>query len=262
LFTRIAGDNTALMPTEHAQSRWGPDALNGPAVCTFAARALELEFSDPDFRPARFTVDLFKSARSRPTTAVTRLVRSGRRIRVADVEVQQDGVTVARATLVLLRTATPPPGSEWAPPVTFSPPPNAPVESAPAPPWVHSDAIGWSRTISEHQNNTRKQIWSTGVPILPDEPLSAFARAVHVAENTSLATNLGTAGIGYINCDVTVSLSRLPDGPQIGLEAASHITADGISVGTATLYDLAGPFGTGMVTAISNAAAQIDFAKD
>jgi hypothetical protein len=83
---------------------------------------------------------------------------------------------------------------------------------------------------------------------------------VHTAETTSLLTNLGTNGIGYINCDLTLALSRLPDGPQIGLEASSHIAADGISVGTATLYDLDGPFGTGIVTAISNAQAQIDFA--
>ena len=48
---------------------------------------------------------------------------------------------------------------------------------------------------------------------------------------------------------------------ELGIEADNHITADGISVGTATLYDRKGPFGTGMVTAVSNAAAQIDFSK-
>ena len=53
----------------------------------------------------------------------------------------------------------------------------------------------------------------------------------------------------------------LPEGAELGIEADSHITADGISVGTATLYDRKGPYGTGMVTAVSNPAAQIDFAS-
>ena len=35
-----------------------------------------------------------------------------------------------------------------------------------------------------------------------------------------------------------------------------------VGVGTATLFDHAGPFGSGTVTAISNPAAQIDFADD
>jgi hypothetical protein len=33
-------------------------------------------------------------------------------------------------------------------------------------------------------------------------------------------------------------------------------------VGTATLFDRAGAFGSGMVTAVSNPAAQIDFSDD
>jgi hypothetical protein len=48
----------------------------------------------------------------------------------------------------------------------------------------------------------------------------------------------------------------------IGLEADSHWAADGISVGAATLFDRNGAFGTGLVTAVSNPAAQIDFGND
>ena len=98
------------------------------------------------------------------------------------------------------------------------------------------------------------------MPVLPDQPVSSFVHATQSAESTSLLTNLGTDGIGYINCDLTLALARVPEGPQLGIEADTHITADGIAVGTATLYDRNGPYGTGIVTAVSNAAAQIDFA--
>ena len=75
----------------------------------------------------------------------------------------------------------------------------------------------------------------------------------------SLVTNLGTQGIGYINGDLTVALSRLPVGNYIGVQANSHWTSGGVAVGNATLFDDIGPFGIGMVTAVANPAAQIDF---
>ena len=91
---------------------------------------------------------------------------------------------------------------------------------------------------------------------------SPLVNAVYAAEGTSLVTNLGTAGIGYINGDLTVALARLPVDEWIYLQADSHWVADGISTGSATLYDRVGAFGTGVVTAVSNPAAQIDFADD
>ena len=83
-----------------------------------------------------------------------------------------------------------------------------------------------------------------------------------VAEGTSLVTNLGTKGIGYINGDLTVALSRLPLDNWIGIQGDSHWASDGIAVGTATLFDHQGAFGSGMVTAVANPAAQIDFTRD
>jgi hypothetical protein len=46
------------------------------------------------------------------------------------------------------------------------------------------------------------------------------------------------------------------------VQADSHWVSDGVAVGTATLFDESGAFGSGLTTAISNPAAQIDFAHD
>jgi hypothetical protein len=45
------------MPTRFAQSHWGDDHLNGPAVVGLAARTLENHCGSPDFMPARLTAD-------------------------------------------------------------------------------------------------------------------------------------------------------------------------------------------------------------
>ena len=97
------------------------------------------------------------------------------------------------------------------------------------------------------------------IEVVDGDPASPFVRAVVAAEATSLVTNLGTQGIGYINGDLTAALSRLPIGDYVGVQADSHWCGEGISVGAATLFDDVGPFGIGMVTAVANPAARIDF---
>ena len=58
----------AYVPTPFAQSHWGDDHLNGPAVVGLAARELENHCGSPEFMPTRFTADLFRAARNVPTT--------------------------------------------------------------------------------------------------------------------------------------------------------------------------------------------------
>lgn len=97
-----------FQPTRFAQSHWGEDHLNGPALVGLAAHALESAFGLPEFLPARLTVDLFKAARGVPTTTKVALIRDGRRVRNSECELVQDGVTVARATLVQYRRSSAP----------------------------------------------------------------------------------------------------------------------------------------------------------
>ncbi|SIR62695.1 acyl-CoA thioesterase domain-containing protein [Williamsia sterculiae] len=256
-FTRT--DDGDLLPTRYARSRWGAGLLNGPAVVALVAHELERAAGDPELVPGRLTVDLFKAARQAPTTVRTRAIRAGRRIRTTFAEVIQGDTVVAQATLIQYRPSAPPPGTEWAPQTTLDRPPSS--ESGIALPWLFSEPVGWTREIAGHQDDTRKSMWATGLPAIAGEPLTPFVRAASVSESTSLLTNLGTSGIGYINGDLTLALTRAPVGDWVGIRADTHLAADGLSVGTTTLYDQQGAIGTGLVTAISNAQAQIDFGR-
>lgn len=251
-------DDECFLPTVNAQSHWGDDHLNGPAIVGLAARALETAFGLPEFLPARLTVDLFKAARGVPTTTEVTLVREGRRVRNSECEIVQDGVTVARAILVQYRRTAAPRGHEWVPAADFVFP--ADVDET----WIqmHSDGVGWTRTMADHQNAERKCVVNRGIDVVEGWQNTPFVNAVMIAEATSLVTNLGTQGIGYINGDLTVALARLPEGERIGVRADSHWVSDGIAVGAATLFDDAGAFGSGLVTAVGNLVAQIDFTDD
>lgn len=256
-FTQTAEDT--FLPTANAQSHWGDDHLNGPAVVGLGARVLEQTYGHEDFLPARLTVDLFKAARGVHTVARTRLVRDGRRVRNSECELVQDGVVVARGILVQYRRSAPPRGEEWTASIEFTPPSD--VDDA-AFIYVGSDDAAWSHRIADHQNASRKRFLNRSVDAVAGTRNTPFVNAVMAAEGTSLVTNLGSAGVGYINGDLTVALARLPSDDWIGAQGDSHWTADGVSVGTATLFDGQGPFGSGMVTSIANPAAQIDFTDD
>ncbi|MGI9125558.1 MAG: acyl-CoA thioesterase domain-containing protein [Mycobacterium sp.] len=259
----VRGDADLFQPTEYARSGWSDNMINGPALVGLAAQTLEDEFGADGFLPARLTADLFRPAHRVPTAVRTRLVRDGHRLRASDCEILQDDVIVARATMIQYRTSSAPPGQEW---ISTGPGFAVPPVSEGAAYCVGSDAEGWSSSagmgegIEIHQNASRKRVYHRVPEVVGGRPASPFVRAVVAAEATSLVTNMGTLGIGYINGDLTVVLSRLPVGDYVGVQADSHWCAEGISVGAATLSDDLGPFGIGMVTALANPAAQIDFA--
>jgi len=238
-------------------SRWGNDSLNGPAVVGLAARCLERDHGADGFLPTRLTAELFRAAHRVPMEVRTRLVRDGRRIRNADCDVLQDGILVARATMVSYRQSEAPPGQEWVAEDSFP----APVGVSGPVYMVGSDGVEWTPSSAEHQNTARKRVYHRTLDVVRGEPASPFVRAVVAAEATSLVTNLGTRGIGYINGDLTVGMARLPVGDFVGVQADSHWCSEGVAVGAATLFDDDGPFGTAMVTAIANPAAQIDFSS-
>jgi hypothetical protein len=256
-------DGDGFLPTRYAQSHWGDDHLNGPALVGLAARWLEKHTEnhggEPDFMPARLTVDLVRAARGVLTTVTGEVVRDGRRVRSAQCEISQDGRIVARASVLQYRRSAAPPGDLWRAAASF---PAPPPSDEPVLTRMGSAEADWSRSPGHHQNASRKRFMTKPIDVVAGEENSPFVRATVAAESTSLVTNLGTAGVGYINGDLTVGLARLPVAGWIGVQADGHQAFDGVAVGTATLFDEAGPFGSGMITAVANPAVQIDFSND
>ena len=122
---------------------------------------------------------------------------------------------MARATLVQYRRSSAPPGRQWTAPISLVQPPPPDDQILPH---VGSDEAGWTRSPAAHQNDSRKRFYNDGIKVLAGEKNSPFVRAVMIAEATSLVTNLGTHGIGYINGDLTAAFSRLPVDDWIGIQ--------------------------------------------
>ena len=263
-FTTDPDDADVLVPQDLAKSLWGSDQMHGVALSGLLARALERAVSDlgrDDLRAARYTVDLFKAARMRPCRTTTRVVREGNRICLVDATVEQDGVPVARASGLFLKVSEQAPGEVWEPTESPQPPPAdvAPPTDDPHVPMFASAGVGWSDSFGEHQNAGHKTTWQVAVSVIPGERPSGFVAAASVADATSMVTNWGANGVEHINTDITLTLAREPEGVEIGLAAADRVSADGIAVGTATVFDRRGRLGTTVTTSIANVRRGIDF---
>lgn len=246
--------------TEMSVSPWSPNQLGGTAVCGLLARELEWHCPGDDFIPARFTVDLFRPVLNEPIRLYSEVVRDGRRVRVIDAAIIQQDQVRARATVMYVAAGDQPPGQVWQA-TRHLPQPDEPL-TAPegSPPLFKSGDLAWTGDFASGQNSERKSAWHNLPALVEGEPISPFQRAAFVGDATNLVCNWGTEGVGYINSDLTVTLARLPEGPELGILAQDQVAADGIAIATATIYDRTGPLGTCVVTGISNARRQVDLA--
>lgn len=261
----VSDGTETLVPEPRSRSGWGGRGqLRGTAVSGALARAAEqaaagLEDADA-FRPVRWTVDLFRPAALAPGVTTATVVRSGRRLRLVDATFVQDGVVVSRATALLHRTG----GGTGAGAVWTSPPADPPdvpdLEPGEEPMLYCSDGIGWSAEMAEHQNGARKRTWHLPETLVEGEKASPFVRVATVADSANLAGNWGSAGVEFINSDLTLVLERLPDADGgIGLVAEERREDDGIAVLRTSVVDRWGAVGTVVMSTLANSAAAVDF---
>jgi hypothetical protein len=209
-FLRRVGETFA--PTRMANGFWGPkDNLHARVMIGLFAHVIEQRFGEPEFQPARLTVDLYRLPDLAPVTVATRLIRQGGRIKVVEAELFSGDVSSARASCQLLRRTQQPEAPIWSRPTWVVPPPEQ------IPPPEHPFTEKWEMR-----------------PILPPA-----------------ASNASESGLAFINSDVTLYLHRLPVGEWIGYEVTDHQSAEGVAIGHCVLHDVDGPVGFSSCAALA-----------
>ena len=252
-------DGDSYLPSVMARGPWGA-AMGGQIVGGLLGWGIEQSGVDPDLQPARLTVDLLRPALLEPVQIQTSVQREGRRIKLVDGALVQNGKTVARASALFLRRGEHPDGEVWTTPVRMPP---LPTDSDEFPADMPFFIWGYganhekgTRDMTEwEQSHAQKFAWTRVFrPIVQGHPLTPFSRLAFIGDITSSLTHWGTGGLRYINADYTVTASRLPDGEYLGLAAQSHYGTAGVATGGATLFDRHGPIGTSSALALAQSA--------
>ena len=232
--------------------------LHGRLLAGLLAWRIESDHGDPEFHPARVTVDLFRSPPMRPLEVAVHVVRDGKRIRVVDGVVTMDGDVYARASVVLLRRTEQPAGEIWSARGWDVPAPDA----LPEPAW---DAPWEMRPISEggFGSFAQKRMWLRDTRALVEgEPMTPLVRVATAADIANPLANSGTNGLEFINGDITLYLARLPLDEWIGFEVERHVGAEGVAVGECVVYDTRGPIGTSTVSAVAQRRMEVPAPTD
>jgi hypothetical protein len=248
-FFTVEGDH--YVPTPAARGPWDPNSLHGRVIAGLLGAEIERLHGDPDFIPARLSVDMYRLPDLSPVEVVTRVVREGYRIKVIDAEFISAGVSAGRATCQLLRRTEAPEGGVWKPPSWEVPRPD---EIAPPEPSTNPLGGMWAmrRIAGDWGTMGQKRTWMSEVrELVAGRPLTPFVRVAVAADFASPFANAGDQGLKYINSDVTVYLHREPVGEWVGFEVTDHGDTAGVAFGQCRLYDVEGPIGAASCCALA-----------
>lgn len=253
----FTADGDSYIPGDMTRGPWG-ETMGGQIVGGLLGFALDRDVDD-ELQPARLTVDLLRPVPIKPLTIETTIQREGRRIKLVDAAMRQDGQVVARASALFLRRGEAPDGEVWTGPVVI---PAVPATGAaqqsemPFDIWTYGgdsdEGTPGMPPLEWERPGVQKFAWTRIFrPMVAGHPLTPFTRAAFAGDIISSLTHWGTTGLRYINADYTVAISRLPHGEHIGLAAQSYYGNHGVGTGAATLFDSAGPIGTGTALALA-----------
>jgi acyl-CoA thioesterase len=241
---RVAGENV-WQPLDAARGPWTPDALHGGPVAALLAHA-SLALLE-DLQPVRMTVEILRPVPVAPIAVQTEVVRPGRRVRAVQAVMAADGVDVATASIVAIRTADVPPPEQ-----PYVPPPAGPEHGAP--PTFTSG--GTYEAL--HNTGVEHRFVKGGLDI--PGPATDWIRMrlplvegeePHPLERAAIAADFGN-GVSrivdfekllFINPDLTIYLHRLPAGEWVCLDAVTRIEPNGIGMAASDLYDANGLIG-------------------
>lgn len=253
-------DGDFYVPGMMTRGPWGA-AMGGQIVGGLLGWGIERSGVDPELQPARLTVDLLRPVLLEPVQIRTSVQREGRRIKLVDGTLLQNGKTVARASALFLRRGDHPDGEVWSASAEMPPLPTNSEDFGTDMPfliWGYGATLTGSPGIAAgewEQSHSQKFAWTRVFrPMVHGHALTPFTRLAFVGDVTSSLTHWGTGGLRYINADYTVTASRLPDGEYIGLAAQSHFGTAGVATGSAILFDRHGPLGTSSALALGQPA--------
>ncbi len=136
-------------PRSIARGGWGA-FISGHVVGGLLGWAVEQLVDDPEFLPARLTVDLPRPCALEPIEVQTREIRSGKRLCLTEAVIRQDDRIVAQASGLFLRRGDQPTGTIWSPDIEMPP---IPTDVQPDDNSLFVRTYGWGMSIQNPDEN-------------------------------------------------------------------------------------------------------------
>lgn len=249
-------DGSSFVPQPLTTGPWDRSAQHGGPPAALLARAVEAVEAPAPVRVARITFELLRPVPLTPLAVRTEVVRPGRKVQLvqASLHTGPDDREVMRATALRVRTSDLPlpadtpigDGGADAPPLPDDVARTAIGSLGPDADWpaFHRDAteIRFVDGSFDAMGPATAWVRLTAAVVAGEEP-SPVMRAVATADfGNGFSRVLGREWL-FVNPDLTVHLSRPPEGEWIGLAATTWATGDGIGLAEGALFDRFGRVG-------------------
>ena len=239
---------------------WSPEALHGGPVAALCVSVVEELLPDDDLVTTRMTLDLVRPVPTRPLEVRAEIVKQGRRVHLARVEILDEGQVAAWATVQRTKrhpVELPPLANTG---VELQPPPDLPEQFAPfdssSTPRIPAPFLRLGTELRTPQTNAiyaarTTEAWiRVFAHLTPGVPLSTSAAVYAAADYGNALGAPEPPGLGMLfpNADLTVHLARTPESAWVRLAPRSTWLESGIGQTSCALSDVLGLLGTSIVT--------------
>jgi hypothetical protein len=229
-----------------AAGPWDASQQHGSAPSSLIAYAVEHIPAPQPMRVARLTVDLMRPVPVAPLEIKTEILREGRKIQLIGVRLLANGVDVVRANVLRIRATDidlPPEAASR--PVTLPMPQSDGVPTATHARNPFLSGLAMQEVRGGFLQRGPGAVWFRALrPIIEGVETTPLMRAAVTADFCNgVSAVLDFTKYTFINADLTISLSRMPVGEWILLDAESWIGENGAGIAFGALADTKGYFG-------------------
>jgi len=238
--------------TGQARGPWQDDAAHGGAPAGLLARAAESLGLDEGMRLASMQLTFNGPVHLGEVEVTARIVKPGRRQRVAAVAIEAGGrkLIEGRAVLMRLGEVDLPPEAMVEAEFMAGPEGMRPVDREK---WADGSLDAFHRTAisAVSVSGGPDRVGSEGagwlrldVPLIEGERPSGAQRALTAADfGNGMAHPVPWGEYLFVNCDLSVCLLREPVGEWIGLQSRTEVHPVGTGLTSTRLFDSSGSFG-------------------
>lgn len=247
---------------------WSAEAQHAGPPSALLARAIERHEPREGMRLADFRADILGPIPVAPLEVSARTLRGGRSMELIEATASAGGrpVLAARGWRILRASADfPPLPADGAAAVAGSGPRRTALELPPASatlegsliPGAHEDgylaAVEWRFTTGGPGSGGVAEVWGRQlIDLVEGEESDAFQRALVLADSAGGVTfTLDPRRHRYINCDISVSLHRDPEGEWLRMSAESIASPGHGGLVRNVLADGRGEVGIGVQTMVA-----------
>lgn len=233
-------DGSGFVATDLATGPWDRRLQNGVALNALVAHLVELTPAPAPMVTARLVVDILKPTQMGRVEPKMIMLREGKRLQLFQLELIQNGAATVRATALRVRTAS-------------SPATDTAIRPGPA---EGLEGFNSSRSAFRHVIETRLEtgglevrgpgvVWARIFgEVAPGVAVSPFVQAAMAADfGSGLSSFVDWREWTFANVDISLHLTRSPQGEWVRVAAASESAGNGLAIVTTQLDDELGRFG-------------------